>query len=1011
MDINPNNPKAEKFYNLVKGKPKTVAALMPVQDMPTQDTSLTNKMSRYVPVNSTPIKMVDLQNQSLIGPSLTFSAPAAPGVVASAVDLNSNYIIGNLTANNIAAGTITAAQIAAGTITGNLIAANTITASNIAAATITTNEIAANTITANNIAAATITSTQIAASTITAGNIASGTITTTQIAANTITGSNIAASTITGTNIAGTTITAGNIVSGTITTTQIASNTITGGNIAAGTITASNITSGTITGTQIAASTITGSNIAATTIAAGNIVSGTITTTQIAANTITGSNIAGTTITAGNIVSGTITTTQIAANTITGSNIAASTITGSNIAGTTITAGNIVSGTITTTQIAANTITGSNIAAGTITASNITSGTITGTQIAASTITGSNIAATTIAAGNIVSGTITATQIASATITGANIAATTIAAGNIVSGTITATQIASATITGSNIAATTIAAGNIVSGTITTTQIASNTITASNIAAATITGAKIAASTITASNLSVTSLSTITANVGTLTVNTGGSISSGMTGYNTNPPGYWLGTTAGGSPQFSIADANGNYFSFDGSNSANVLNISSTGIVGVLSSKQTDDQGWSKTSIWGSITQTPTTLAGYGITNGQTTLPNALGNGYVLQRDLSGSPYFAQKFDKTFDVYGDTLTNTQVTSSTNVVWGAKYVACPNPGSSVSILAWVNGYITNDSANANVAVCNLQYSTDGGATWSNQLNNVINLPAVNGYAATVSSNLGINNVTPTGDIMVRCQVKQQTTSANLMTFTNGRVALMVLPNNVGYSVAVAGAVTSTVPGTAAMNCTTVYPTTSCTASTTVTCTPGGGTPPYSYLWTKVSGTGSITAGSTSQIATISDTETTASPANTFNTVVNCKVTDSATPTPGTATSANCTVTGTYTLTYNPITASATGYDGYCSVGTNCANSCTASGSCTANATGGNGSYTYSWSKTSGNGTITAGTTSKTCTVAYTHASTAGGYSTTGTFTCAVNDSRSTGSVNAACTVNFSFDCAV
>ena len=83
--------------------------------------------------------------------------------------LNNNSY--NIDASNIVAGSLTANEIAANTITGSKIAATTITAANIAANTITSGQIAASTITAGNIVAGTITGTQIAASTITSGLI------------------------------------------------------------------------------------------------------------------------------------------------------------------------------------------------------------------------------------------------------------------------------------------------------------------------------------------------------------------------------------------------------------------------------------------------------------------------------------------------------------------------------------------------------------------------------------------------------------------------------------------------------------------------------------------------------------------------------------------------------------------------------------------------------------------------------------------------------------------------
>jgi hypothetical protein len=91
---------------------------------------------------------------------------------ATIVDLTADSIAaGTITANEIQAGTITALQIAANTITTNEIQAGTIQAADIEANTITTNQIASNTITAANIAGNTITGNEISsATTITAGS-------------------------------------------------------------------------------------------------------------------------------------------------------------------------------------------------------------------------------------------------------------------------------------------------------------------------------------------------------------------------------------------------------------------------------------------------------------------------------------------------------------------------------------------------------------------------------------------------------------------------------------------------------------------------------------------------------------------------------------------------------------------------------------------------------------------------------------------------------------------------
>jgi hypothetical protein len=119
--------------------------------------------------------------------------------------------------------------------------------------------------------------------------------------------------------------------------------------------------SGTVAGTQIADGAVTAVKIAAGTITATQIASGTITATQIASDTIT----------AGQIAAGAISTSELAAGAVTAVKIAAGTITANEIAANTITAGNIVAATITATQLATNAVTADKISAGAVTAAKI----------------------------------------------------------------------------------------------------------------------------------------------------------------------------------------------------------------------------------------------------------------------------------------------------------------------------------------------------------------------------------------------------------------------------------------------------------------------------------------------------------------------------------------------------------------------------------------------------------------------------------------------------------------
>jgi hypothetical protein len=98
-------------------------------------------------------------------------------------------------------------------------------------------------------------------------------------------------------------------------------------------------------------------------------------------------------------------------------------------------------------------------------------------------------------------------------------------------------------------------------------------ITADKIQANAITAAKILAGAVTADKITVSSLSSISANFGTVVINAGGSLSSGQTAYNTGV-GFWL--QGGATPKFSMVTANGASFLCDPVN--NILKLTNATI-------------------------------------------------------------------------------------------------------------------------------------------------------------------------------------------------------------------------------------------------------------------------------------------------------------------------------------------------------------------------------------------------------------------------------------------------
>lgn len=483
---------------------------------------------------------------------------------------------------------------------------------------------------------------------------------------------------------------------------------------------------------------------------------------------------------------------------------------------------------------------------------------------------------------------------------------------------------------------------------------------------------------------------------GDLQIGVGGDIRSGMTAYQTGT-GFWLGTIAGPNPQFSIVDTFGNFIKFDAS-SSNPIQISSTGVINVLSSKQIDDGGWKNLASYNFISSLPTTRAGYGITDAQGTLPNAAASGQVLQRDNGGSPYFAAKYGPETAAQVLTLTTTQAFTAATYVQVGVTVGYPKP--SIATMGTCICYFTYSASVAGLLLgLKMQNSHDGGVTWndtSDETRTLVGTGSQQGLLRCDTAAMG------SGDYQVRLMAANASGSGTI-TLTEVHVLMIMCPNTGFYTIS--GPLTSTIPATGSGNCSAAYPTTTCTASENVTVNPSGGTPPYTYSWSVVSGTGTITAGATSQTCTVSDTETTSDTGATSNTTIKCTVTDSV---PNNATSGNDVITNTFTRTYNAISGSVANNDGSCTRSL-CNGSCTAQGTLTANPTGGNGAYTYSWSVTSGGGSIISGSTSQTCTVSQSILATGSGNTKSTTCKCAVNDTRGTGSVNMSGTVNLTATC--
>lgn len=281
---------------------------------------------------------------------------------------------------------------------------------------------------------------------------------------------------------------------------------------------------------QIADAAITATKIGADAVTTAKIANDAITTDLIAASAITSTEVASDAITTPKIVAGAITATEIAtdavtsdkiiSNAITTAKIDAGAVTASEIAAGSITTGKIAAGAVTANEIEANTITATEIAAGAISANEIAANTITTGKIAADAITANEIAANAVTADAIAANAVTADAIAANSVSTSELAADSVTAGIIAAGAVSTSELAADAITSDKIAAGAIVADSIATDAITSAKIGTDQVTANKIAASSIITSKIATGAVTAAKISVSELSAISADLGTIQVDT-----------------------------------------------------------------------------------------------------------------------------------------------------------------------------------------------------------------------------------------------------------------------------------------------------------------------------------------------------------------------------------------------------------------------------------------------------------------------------------------------------------
>lgn len=136
-----------------------------------------------------------------------------------------------------------------------------------------------------------------------------------------------------------------------------------------------------------------------------------------------------------------------------------------------------------------------------------------------------------------------------------------------------------------------------------------------------------------------------------------------------------------------------------------------------------------------------------------------------------------QEIDSATSIGTTALTSDTVSAlSTYEQWGTETVNLGNPGRDVLVLAWTGGYALDNTAPAIVS-SRTQISLDGAATW---VNGDALAADVNGtdVARAVQFSQAQALGTPTGDVLVRAQIRQTNGTAGDATWFGGQIMVVM-----------------------------------------------------------------------------------------------------------------------------------------------------------------------------------------------------------------------------------------
>jgi hypothetical protein len=446
------------------------------------------------------------------GVELTQNATDVTVAVAAGGISAAELAVDSVGSDAIAEGAVAASEIATDAVGSAEIAADAVAASEIATDAVGSAEIAADAVTASEIATDAVGSAEIAADAVTASEIAAGGVTTAEILDGTIAGADVspsAALSVASVGVAaqaGMTLAPFGVAAGNTGEARFRELAAGGSNFVA--LKAPDALAGDVTYTlPDAAPTANGQILSGTTAgvlswaalptalpptgAAGGDLSGSFPNPDIAADAVTTAEIAADTIVASDIATGAVANDELAADAVTSAKIAADTIVADDIA----------TGAVANDELAADAVTSAKIAADTIVADDIATGAVGNAELAADAVTSAKIAADTISASDIATDAVGNAELAADAVTSAEIAPDTIAAADIATDAVGSAEIAAGAVGNAELAADAVTSAKIQDGQVQTADLAANAVTTAEIAADTITAADIATDAITSAEL------------------------------------------------------------------------------------------------------------------------------------------------------------------------------------------------------------------------------------------------------------------------------------------------------------------------------------------------------------------------------------------------------------------------------------------------------------------------------------------------------------------------------